>query len=143
MHIVFESLLIGNQYEAQAPPPFVSAVLWAALEPALVAPPVAAFARIPLREFAEPDPIDIHAGIVWLHRHLPTHRVLVACKEGKGRSVSLVIAYLCCIREMPYEDAVRFMKRCHPGSTPLPHLRSCIDAVKQMRHDAYALPARS
>ena len=140
MHFIVESLVIGNQYEAQAPPPFISAVLWAALEPILPAPSVEAFARIPLREFTEPDPLDLCAGVDWLARHLPAHHVLVACREGKGRSVSLVIAYLCCVQQMSYEEAVGFVRRRRPGATPLPRLKACIGKVKllQGEHESLA-----
>ncbi|RMH37414.1 MAG: hypothetical protein D6690_03345 [Nitrospirae bacterium] len=139
MHVICESLMIGNQYEAQAPPPFISGVLWAALAPTIVPPPVDVFARIPLREFTEPDPQDIHAGVAWLERHLPTHHILVGCREGKGRSASVVIAYLCCVRHMSYEDAVRFVQHRRPGATPLPCLKSCIDTVKRLRQNRASL----
>lgn len=139
MHVICDSLMIGNQYEAQAPPPFISGVLWAALHPTIARPPVDVFARIPLREFTEPDSSDIHAGVKWLERHLPTHHILVGCREGKGRSASLVIAYLCCVRQMSYEDAVHFVRHRRPGATPLPGLKSCIDAVKRLRQNQLRL----
>jgi len=102
MVFIIESLLVGNIYEAQAPPPFINAVLWAALETHITPPSGIAFAHIPLQEYIEADPIDVAAGVDWIDRRLPTHRVLVCCRAGRGRSVSLVTAYLCCVKGMLY-----------------------------------------
>ena len=135
MHFIMESLLVGNIYDAQDPPPFVSAVLWAAIEPRISPPQGVAFARIPLREYTEADPVDIEAGVDWLDRHLPTKRTMVCCRAGMGRSVSIVIAYLCCIMGMRYEEAVQLVLAHRPGATPLPNLEHTIDKVKKLRQN--------
>jgi len=135
MVFIIKSLLVGNIYEAQAPPPFVNAVLWAALEPHIIPPSGIAFGQIPLQEYIEADPIDLETGVDWIDRHLPTHRVLVCCRAGMGRSVSLVTAYLCCVKGMPYQEAIHFIRSRCPGATPLPNLENTIAAVQEMRHD--------
>ena len=133
MYFIMESLLIGNVYDAQQPPPFISAVLWTALEERISSPAGVHFARIPLREYTEPDPIDLEAGVDWLTRHHKENRVLVACRAGLGRSASLVIAYLCCVKNMSYQEAVQFVQARRPGATPLPNLEKTIEKLKALR----------
>jgi len=133
MYFIIESLLVGNRYEAQSPPPFVNAILWAAQETSLTPPSGLAFARIPLQEYTEADPLDLEAGVDWIDRHLPTHKILVCCREGMGRSVSLVTTYLCCVKGMPYQDAVHFIQLRRPGATPLPNLEHTIAVVREIR----------
>ncbi len=133
MHVIMESLLVGNYSDAQKPPPFITAVLWAALDPKISPPQGVLFARIPLREYTEADPIDIEAGVDWLTRQYPTNCVLIACRVGVGRSVSLVMAYLCCVKGMSYADASQFVLARRPGATPLPNLEHTIEKVKKLR----------
>lgn len=133
MHLIMESLSVGNVTDAQKPPPFISAVLWAALDPKISPPHGVLFARIPLREFTEADPIDIEAGVDWLSRYYPANSILIACRAGMGRSVSVVIAYLCCIKGMSFEEARQFVLDRHAGATPLPNLEQTIEKVKELR----------
>ncbi len=133
MDTVLGSLYIGNIDDAHNPPPVISALLWTALESKLDPPPVIVLGRIPLREYTEAVPMDIEFSIEWLIRHLPDHQILVACREGKGRSVSVVIAYLCCIQGMSYEEAVNFVSERRKGVTPLPRLEQTIEKVQQRR----------
>ena len=52
---------------------------------------------------------------------------MVCCRVGMGRSVSVVIAYLCCVEGLSYPDAVRLVLTRRPGGMPLPHLEEIID----------------
>ena len=133
MDNVLGSLYIGNIDDAHTPPPVISALLWTALESKLIPPPAILLGRIPLREYTEAVPMDIAFSIEWLTRHLPDHQILVACRAGMGRSVSVVIAYLCCVQGMTYEEAVAFISPRRKGSTPLPRLEETIEKVKQQR----------
>ena len=119
--------------DAQSPPPTISAILWTALDLKLLQPKDILLGRIPLREYTEADPMDIESALEWLERHLPHHQILVACRAGMGRSVSVVIAYLCCIQNMPYEEAVAFVRKRRHGATPLPRLEQTIEKVKKLR----------
>lgn len=130
---ITDHLYIGEQVDAQSPPPFISAVLWAALDPPLTAPPNIIFGRLPLREYTEPDLIDLEMGIQWLARHLPEHNILVACRVGLGRSPSLIIAYLCCVQHLSFAEARDLVTQKRPGATPLPHLASLIDQLTTTR----------
>jgi protein-tyrosine phosphatase len=126
---VTDHLYIGEQVDAQSPPPFISAVFWTALDPPLTAPPNIIFGRLPLREYTEPDLIDLEMGIQWLARHLPEHNVLVACRVGLGRSPSLIIAYLCCMQGLSFAEAQELVTQKRPGTTALPHLAAVIEQV--------------
>ena len=127
---VCKNLCIGDQLDAEAPPPFITAVLWAALDPKISPPPNRVFAKLPLNEYTKPDLIDIQAGVEWLVRHLPQHHILVGCRVGLGRSPSIIIAYLCCIQHLSFEEALKFVTEKRPGATPLPHLNAIIEQLK-------------
>ena len=123
-------LSIGEQADAASPPSGITAVLWTALDIPLLPPPNVVFARLPLREYTEPDPIDLEIGVTWLARHLPEHHILVACRQGFGRSPSIVIAYLCCMQGLSFEEAQNLVAQKRPGTTPLPYLDSAIEQLQ-------------
>jgi protein-tyrosine phosphatase len=50
-----------------------------------------------------------------------------------GRSVSVAIAYLCCVERMTYEDAVKLVSARRPGAAPIPNLKETIQEVQRMR----------
>jgi len=134
-------LYIGEQVDAESPPPFISAVFWAALDPQLSPPASVVFARLPLKEYTEPNLIDLEMGVQWLARHLPEHHILVACRVGFGRSPSIIIAYLCCMHGLSFEEARDLVTQKRPGTTPLPHLASLIKQLKT-KTPALAQPNR-
>ena len=123
---IADHLYIGEQGDAQSPPPFIHAVLWTALDPSLTPPPNVIFGRLPLKEYTEPDLIDLEIGVEWLARQLPEHDILVACRMGLGRSPSLIIAYLCCAQGFSFTEARELVTQKRPGTTALPRLASLI-----------------
>jgi protein-tyrosine phosphatase len=132
MHFITDSLMVGNQDDALAPPLFVNAVLFLAAECPITPPGGVAFECIPLVEFEEADPLVMQRAVDWLERH-EGERVMVCCRAGMGRSVSIVMAYLCCVKDMSYADALKLMKARRPGATPLPRLKHGIARLKQLR----------
>ncbi|MEK7294550.1 MAG: dual specificity protein phosphatase family protein, partial [Nitrospirota bacterium] len=62
--------------------------------------------------------------------------LMVCCRAGMGRSVSMVIAYFCCVQGMEYSEATQLLKARRPGATPLPNLDVTIQSVLQMRQTA-------
>ena len=74
---VDHQIYIGEQADAESPPDYITAVLWTAGDIQIAPPPNSVFARLPLKEFTEPDPIDIEIGISWIARHLPEHHILM------------------------------------------------------------------
>ena len=89
-------LYIGEQMDAESPPSFITAVFWTALDPQISPPPNIIFARLPLKEYTEPDLIDLEMGVQWLDRHLPEHHILVACRVGFGCGNLLVLLTFYC-----------------------------------------------
>ena len=45
----------------------------------------------------------------------------------------MAIAYYCCTKGMPYDEAVAFVKARRPGAMPLPKLRETIEKVLKLR----------
>ena len=128
-----ESLLVGNLEDAKKPPSFVQGVLFLAAEHDFPAPDGVLFDRIPMVEFGEATPQQVHEAVAWLERHAPKKTVMVCCRAGMGRSVSMVIAYLCCAKKMRYDEAFQLLRSRRPGATPLPNLEVTIQSVLEMR----------
>ncbi len=124
-------LYIGDKTDAESPPAFINAVLWTAGDIRLSPPPNTLFGRLPLNEYTEPDPIDLKMGIEWLAQRLPEHHILVACRQGFGRSPSVIIAYLCCVVGLPYYQAHDLLTQKRPGTTPLPRLDSLVEQLRE------------
>jgi len=138
MHYVTAAMMVGNLEDARNPPAAVEAVLFLAAEHHIPPPAGLLYERIPLGEFEEADPADVKKVVDWLERYAPAYRVMVCCRAGMGRSVSMVIAYLCCAKGMGYVEAVDLLKSRRPGATPLPNLEKTIERVRVLRqgHEA-------
>lgn len=133
MHFVNETLLVGNVDDAQNPPPFIKSVLFVSGEHAIKPPKGVAYHYIPLKEYGEADPNDVKAAVDWLEQQPPASRMIVCCRAGMGRSVSMIIAYLVLVKGMKYEEAETLLKARRPGATPIPRLKETIERVKQLR----------
>jgi len=133
MHLINDNLAVGNAEDAARPARLMTAVLNVAAESQVAPPPGLAYARIPFKEFAEADPTLLEAAVEWLEQHEKDHRLMVCCRAGMGRSVSVVIAYLCLIKGVPYQDAVKEVAARRPGATPIPNLEGTIRLVREQR----------
>ena len=133
MHLINENLAVGNAQDAERPVRFMTAILNVAAESQIAPPPGLAYAWIPFKEFAEADPTLLEQAVEWLGQHEKDHRLMVCCRAGMGRSVSVVIAYLCLIKGVPYQDAVKQVAARRPGATPLPNLEGTIRLVRELR----------
>lgn len=133
MHLVTDSLLVGNLEDAQDPSPAIGALLFVAEEHTVRPPAWIDYAKIPFKEFAEPDAIRLGQSVQWIEDRLAKSRVMVCCRAGMGRSVSVVIAYLCCVQNLSYEEAVKLAKTRRPGAMPLPGLQAVIDEILKLR----------
>ena len=133
MYYITETVLVGNVYEARMPPPFIKGLLFVAEEFEVTPPEGMIFGRLSLKEFQEAHPQDVMKAVEWIERHASSHRVLVCCRAGMGRSVSMVIAYLCCVKGLQYTEAVHLMTTRRPGSLPLPELERTIQTVQVLR----------
>ena len=137
MHVITDSLLVGNIDAAKRLPPAIGGLLLVAAEYEIHPPSEIAYARVPLKEFAEAAPREMERAVAWLERHIASRRLIVCCRAGMGRSVSVVIAYLCCVKGLSYVEAVALVKARRPGATPLPNLEQTIKEVQLARlaHD--------
>jgi len=133
MHHVTESLLVGNVEDAKKPPSFIEGLLFVAAEHDITPPDGVIFAKIPMVEFGQATPQQVYEAVAWLEQHAPKKKIMVCCRAGMGRSVSMVIAYLCCVQGMEYNEAIQLLKARRPGATPLPNLDVTIQSVLQMR----------
>lgn len=133
MHLINENLAVGNAQDAERPVRFMTAILNVAAESQVAPPPGLAYAWIPFKEFSEADPTLLDEAVEWLEQHEKDHRLMVCCRAGMGRSVSVVIAYLCLIKGVPYQDAVKQVNARRPGATPLPNLEGTIRLVRELR----------
>lgn len=140
MHMIHKRLLVGNADDARNPPPQVGAVLMVAEEQNVTVPDRVIYAKIPLKEFGEPGVVALSQAVEWIEANLPTQRVMVCCRVGMGRSVSVVIAYLCCVEDIPYPDAVKLVLTRRPGGMPLPRLQEVIDLVNRRRRERLCPP---
>lgn len=129
MHVITESLLVGNINDAREPAATVSALLLVAEEYVVIPPQWITFAKIPMEEYAPADAMKLSHAVDWLEEHLPSNRVMVCCRAGMGRSASVVMAYLCCAQGMTYGEAVKFVMARRPGAMPLPNLQESIQEV--------------
>ena len=133
MHMINKRLLVGNADDAKNPPPQVSAVLMVAEEQNVTVPARIIYAKIPLKEFGKPPVTSLWQAVEWMEAHIADHRLMVCCRVGMGRSVSVVIAYLCCVEGMSYADAVKLVLTRRPGGMPLPHLEETIEDLRHRR----------
>jgi protein-tyrosine phosphatase len=133
MHQITERLFVGNIYDAAQPPAQIGAVVFVAGEYEVDLPRGLDTARIPFKEFGEADVALLATAVEWVERHLSDNRVMVCCRAGMGRSVSVIMAYLCCVEQMAYADVLRLVMAQRPGAMPLPKLEETIKAVKQIR----------
>ena len=136
MHCITDRLFVGNINDAKQPPSQISAVLLVAEEYTVEAPAWLAYGRIPFTEYGEVDSKVLAHAVSWVERHLMDNRVMVCCRAGMGRSVSVVMAYLCCVEGMAYADVLKLVMARRPGAMPLPKLEEAIDAVRCFRQSS-------
>lgn len=133
MHRITENLLVGNINDAREPTPTVGALLLVAAEFTLEPPHGLSYGWIPFSEFAEAEPDSLDQAVSWVEQHLSNHRVMVCCRAGMGRSVSVVMAYLCCVQGITYAEVQKLVMRRRPGAMPLPKLEDAIKHVRLLR----------
>ena len=133
MHMITENLLVGNINDAREPPVKIGALLLVAAEYVLESPDWLISGRIPFSEYAEAEPLLLDQAVSWVEQHHSSNRVMVCCRAGMGRSVSVVMAYLCCVQGMEYAEVLKLVMRRRPGAMPLPNLEKAITQVRLFR----------
>jgi protein-tyrosine phosphatase len=133
MHMITESLLVGNINDAKNPSVKIGALLLVAAEYTLDSPSQLVSGKIPFSEYAEVEPRLLDQAVSWVEEHISGNRIMVCCRAGMGRSVSVVMAYLCCVQGMTYEQVFKLVMTRRPGATPLPNLEESITQVRLLR----------
>lgn len=133
MHMITNNLLVGSIDDAQEPPEVIGALLLVAEEFSITPAAWVDYHRIPFREFAKADPAKLMEAVQWLEPRAPKGRTLICCRAGMGRSVSVVMAYLCCIEGRTYDEVLKLVMARRPGAMPLPNLQVAIEQVRQLR----------
>ncbi len=136
MHLITDKLLVGNINDAREPPGTVGALLLVAEEFSVDPPKWVEYHRIPMKEFSEANPATLLQSVKWLETRVPEGRTLVCCRAGMGRSVSVVMAYLCCVEGMMYDDVLKLIMARRPGAMPLPNIQAAIEQVRLLRQAA-------
>jgi protein-tyrosine phosphatase len=131
--MITENLLVGNINDAKEPPVKIGALLLVAAEYALESPGWLISGRIPFSEYAEAEPLLLDQAVSWVEQHISDNRVMVCCRAGMGRSVSVAMAYLCCVQGMPYDEVLKLVMKRRPGAMPLPNLEKAITKVGFLR----------
>jgi protein-tyrosine phosphatase len=131
--MITEKLLVGNINDAREPPVKIGALLLVAAEYTLESTGGLLSGRIPFSEYAEAEPLLLDRAVSWVEQHHSGNRVMVCCRAGMGRSVSVVIAYLCCVQGMTYAEVLELVMRRRPGAMPLPNLEEAIIQVRLLR----------
>lgn len=137
MHQITDTLFVGNIHDARQPISEISALLLVAEEYTIDAPAGVAFERIPLKEYGDVHSLTLARAVDWVERHVSDNRVMVCCRAGMGRSVSVVMAYLCCVEGMAYADVLKLVMARRPGAMPLPKLEETIQEVCRLRKSAH------
>jgi protein-tyrosine phosphatase len=136
MHQITDRLFVGNIYDSAQPPAQIGALLLVAEEYQLEAPRWLISSRIPFKDFGEADPNVLADAVGWVEQHIADNRVMVCCRAGMGRSVSVAMAYLCCVEGMAYTDVLKLVLAKRPGALPLPKLEEGIEQVRLLRQPA-------
>lgn len=136
MHLITDKLLVGTIDDARNPPETIDTLLLVAEEFTVEPANRVEYCQIPMKEFTEVDVATLMNAVKWLEKRVPDGRVLVCCRAGLGRSVSVVMAYLCCVEGMIYGDVLRLILARRPGAMPLPNLQATIEQVRLLRQAA-------
>ena len=134
MHLITQYLAVGKAEDALNPRWDQAAILNVASESRITPPPGRHYNWIPFTEFAPAEPFQLDEAISWLEQYGKGSRLLICCRAGIGRSVSVAIAYLCLVGDMPYEKALGLVAAQRPGASPIPDLESTIRFVQDLRH---------
>ena len=136
MHRITENLLVGSIDDAQQLPEVIGTLLLVAEEFSITPAAWVDYHRVPFREFAKADPLKLMEAVHWLEPRAPNGRTLVCCRAGLGRSVSVVMAYLCCIEGRTYDEVLKSVMARRPGAMPVTNLQVAIEQVRQLRRAA-------
>jgi protein-tyrosine phosphatase len=76
-------------------------------------------------------PVDqLEEAVRWIDGKIDDNDILLFCNAGVGRSPSVAVAYLCCVRDQSFGAAVEHVARRKPDISTLPNLIERIERVR-------------
>ncbi|MBI5274523.1 MAG: dual specificity protein phosphatase family protein [Chlamydiales bacterium] len=78
--------------------------------------------ELPIEDFTIPSLEQLHLGSDFIHEAVQHGPVYVHCKAGRGRSASMIAAYLIKYHHMEVDEAVKIIKK----NRPIVKLESCL-----------------
>lgn len=134
MDYVLGNLAVGGFAEAAAAPREITALLNVARERDLYVTD-RLYHKVPILDLEAIPEAQLTEAVVWLREVLPRHRVLVFDAAGAGRkpserAASVVVAYLCAMCDLPFDEAAGRVVESHPGLDLPASLGTAVDAVR-------------
>jgi hypothetical protein len=131
---LLENLAIGGFAEAAGAPRQITALLNVARERDLHVTD-RLYHKVPMVEQQPISESHLTEAVRWLMETLPRHRVLVFDASGAGRkpserAASVVVAYLVCRCDLPFDEAAARIFAFHPGMDLPEGLSATVDAVR-------------
>lgn len=134
MDNVLGNLALGSFAEAAGAPRQITALLNVARERDLHVTD-RLYHKVPMVEQQAIPAAQLAEAVAWLRDTLPRHRVLVFDNAGAGRlpserAASVVVAYLCCVCDLPFAEAAERVFAFHPGMGLPDDLDATVEAVR-------------
>ena len=130
MDFIFDNLAIGNYQDALEPSPDISALLCVAQEKDIYGPALLYY-KVPIVDMQPIPTQQLKKAIEWIRDNISSHKIMVFCNAGVGRSPSVVIAYLCCVLGYSFGKAVEYVAIRKPYMSILPNLIVSIKEAKK------------
>lgn len=130
MNFILENLAIGNYQDALEPPSDINALLCVAQELDIYEATLLYY-KVPIVDM-QPIPTDqLKESVEWIRSNISSHKIMVFCNAGVGRSPSVVIAYLCCVLGYSFGNAVEYVAIRKPYMSTLPNLIRSIEETRK------------
>ena len=130
MDFILDNLAIGNYQEALEPFPGISALLCVAQEKDIDEPTLL-YHKVPIVDMQLIPTEQLKEAVKWIRDNISSHKIMVFCSAGVGRSPSVVIAYLCCVLGYSFGKAVEYVAIRKPYMSILPNLIVSIKEAKK------------
>lgn len=140
MVFILENLALGNIKDLENLPQNITALLNVADDIELYKP-ARKYYKIPLQDGPPVPEERMLEAIHWIEKNIISDKILVFCTFGAGRSVSVVIGYLCSIG-FDYPEAVKFILSKKPDIDPLPLLAETIKIALRQRKALFKVTTR-